>query len=85
MDIGSSGISWCVFLSPFASDVVLSILQFQISTLALPTSISMPSLTLVVHALNVARFMTIHIYLFLIFGHRCTLPMTLYGFLTIPL
>jgi len=27
MDVGSSGISWCVFVSPFALDVILSILQ----------------------------------------------------------
>ena len=50
--IGSFRLSLVHFLSPFALDDMLSILHFPISTLALPTGITVPPLTLIVHALK---------------------------------
>jgi len=47
-----------VFLPPFASDVMLSILHLPKSTLAFPSSIAEPSLTLVVHAHDVVYITT---------------------------
>lgn len=51
-----------------------SILQLPILTFALPTSVAMLSLTLVVHALNVAHITTVQ-QIFLLFGHRCSLDL----------
>ena len=74
--IGSFRSSLVRFLSPFALDDMLSIPHFPISTLALPTGITVPPLTLIVHVLKAACTL----WLFSKkkqFRHRCQCPLSM--------